>query len=203
MNSGFFSAISADSAFFCWVILPALIFCARICDVTLGTVRVIFVTRGYKFWAAVTGFFEVLIWIIVISHVIKNLVNPLSYIAYAAGFATGNYVGILVAEKIALGSVLVRVLFSQDIKSLIDTIRQAGFGVTCFDGIGEYGPIKEIFTVISRRQVASFLAIIKSFDPDAFYVIEEVRTVSRVYPVADKTFEDGSLLGFRPFRKGK
>ena len=191
------------AAWFSWGVLPLLIFMARICDVTIGTARVIFVTRGYKYMAAMAGFFEVLIWIVVIGQVMQNLSNPVCYIAYAAGFATGNYVGIRLAEKMSLGFVLVRVLFNQEIAELITSIRNAGFGVTCFDGQGAYGPVKEIFTVVSRRQVNEFLDIIKAFEPDAFYLIEEIGTVSKDYPTSKKALFDGMLTGFRPFRKGK
>ncbi|MBM4102931.1 MAG: DUF2179 domain-containing protein [Planctomycetes bacterium] len=193
----------ADSTWFSWGVLPLLIFMARICDVTIGTARVIFVTRGYKYLAAVAGFFEVLIWIVVIGQIMQNLSNPVCYIAYAAGFATGNYVGIRLAEKMSLGFVVVRVMFNQDIDKLMASIREAGYGVTCFDGQGAYGPVKEIFTVVSRRQVRDFLGIIKTFQPNAFYLIEEIGTVSKDYPVSKKDLFDGLLTGFRPFRKGK
>jgi len=191
------------AAWFSWGVLPLLIFLARICDVTIGTARVIFVTRGYKYLAAVAGFFEVLIWIIVIGQVMRNLANPVCYVAYAAGFATGNYVGIRLAEKMSLGFVLIRVLFNQDIHQLITSIRNAGYGVTCFDGQGAHGPVKEIFTVVSRRQVKDFLEIIKAFEPNAFYLIEEIGTVSKDYPISKKDLFNGLLAGFRPFRKGK
>ena len=191
------------ATWFSWGVLPLMIFMARICDVTVGTIRVIFVMRGYKYQAAVAGFFEVLIWIVVIGQIMQNLSNPICYIAYAAGFATGNYVGIRLAEKMSLGFVLIRVLFNQDIGELIKSIRNAGFGVTCFDGQGAHGPVKEIFTVVSRRQVRDFLEIIKTFEPNAFYLIEEIGTVSKEYPLSKKELFDGVLSGFRPFRKGK
>jgi uncharacterized protein YebE (UPF0316 family) len=190
-------------AWYTWGVLPLMIFMARICDVTVGTIRVIFVMRGYKYLAAFAGFFEVLIWIVVMGQIMQNLANPICYIAYAAGFATGNYVGIRLAEKMSMGIVLVRVLFNRDIGDLITSIRGAGFGVTSFDGQGAYGPVKEIFTVTSRRQVRDFLEIIKAFEPNAFYLIEEIGTVSKEYSLSKKDLFDGVLAGFRPFRKGK
>ncbi|MGH2271930.1 DUF2179 domain-containing protein [Anaerohalosphaeraceae bacterium U12dextr] len=193
----------AEIQVFSWIVLPILIFLARICDVTIGTVRVIFVTRGYKYLAACAGFFEVLIWIVAMGQIMKNLSNPICYVAYAAGFATGNFVGILIVEKLSMGFVVVRVVFNKDIKPLLEAVRQAGYGITCFDGQGAYGPVKQIFTVVSRREVNDFLAIIKNHHPDAFYVIEEIDTVSRAYPTAKKALADGAKMGFRPFRKGK
>ena len=92
-----------ESHFFAWVVLPILIFLARICDVSLGTVRLIFVSRGFKYLAPVIGFFEVLIWILAMTQIMQNLTNPICYLGYAGGFATGNYIGILIAEKLSLG----------------------------------------------------------------------------------------------------
>ncbi|HEV57052.1 MAG TPA: hypothetical protein ENN87_06090, partial [Phycisphaerales bacterium] len=92
------------------VLLPVAIFVARICDVSVGTLRIIAVARGRRVAAAILGFFEVLIWITVISHVMQNLTNPWCYVAYAAGFATGNYVGIRIEQMLAMGQLVVRVI---------------------------------------------------------------------------------------------
>ena len=70
-----------------YVILPVMIFCARICDVTMGTIRVIFISKGIRYLAPVIGFFEVIIWLLAIGQVMNNLTNAVSYIAYGAGFA--------------------------------------------------------------------------------------------------------------------
>ena len=104
-----------DSSFFqsdihIYIILPLLIFLARICDVTLGTIRIIAVSKGLKRLAPFLGFFEVFIWILAISRIMQNLNNPICYIAYAGGFAAGNYVGMKVEEKVALGIILIRVI---------------------------------------------------------------------------------------------
>jgi uncharacterized protein YebE (UPF0316 family) len=95
---------------YAWVVLPILIFLARICDVSLGTVRLIFVSRGYKHLAPLVGFFEVLIWIIAISQILGHLSTPTCYLGYAAGYAAGNHVGIVLAETLFLGVVLMRVI---------------------------------------------------------------------------------------------
>ena len=89
-----------------WVILPLLIFCARITDVSIGTVRIVFIAKGMRLWAPVLGFFEVLIWLVAISQIIKNLTNPVTFVAFASGFAMGNYVGLLIEHKLAMGLAL-------------------------------------------------------------------------------------------------
>ena len=88
--------------FFAWVVLPLLIFFARICDVTLGTIRVIFISKGFKYIAPCIGFFEVIIWLLAIGQVMNNITNVASYIAYGAGFATGTFVGMAIEEKLSL-----------------------------------------------------------------------------------------------------
>ena len=104
METSFF-----DSDLFSYVLMPLLIFLARICDVSIGTMRIIFVSKGKRNIAPILGFFEVLIWITAISKIMQNLDNYVNYIAYAAGFATGNFVGMIIEEKLAMGIQMIRV----------------------------------------------------------------------------------------------
>jgi uncharacterized protein YebE (UPF0316 family) len=189
---------------YAWFILPFLIFIARIADVSIGTVRVIFVSRGFKYLAPIVGFFEVLIWILAIGQIMKNLSNPICYIAYAGGFATGNYVGILLADKLSLGLVLIRVITKEDAGPLVDFLKLENYGVTSIDGHGTRGQVRVVFTIVPRREVQSVVNLIKKFNPQAFYSIEEIGYVAKgVFPVR-RSWRDLSLLRlFRPFRKGK
>src|SRR5512136_1275959 len=104
---------------FTYVVLPILIFCARICDVSLGTIRVIFVSRGYRYLAPVLGFFEISIWLLAIGQIMRNLNNWTAYLAYAAGFALGTFVGITLEERLSIGMVIVRVITKRDCSPLI------------------------------------------------------------------------------------
>ena len=88
---------------FSLLVLPVLIFCARIVDVSLDTMRILYMNRGRKVIAPLLGFVQALIWILAVSQVMKNLANPICYLAYGAGFATGNYVGMRIEEKVATG----------------------------------------------------------------------------------------------------
>ncbi len=169
---------------FAYVVIPLLIFCARICDVTLGTLRVIFISKGIKYLAPAIGFFEVIIWLLAIGQVMNNLTNVVSYIAYGAGFAAGTYVGMFIEEKISIGLVIVRVITRHDATPLIECLRQKNYGVTAIDGEGATGPVKLIFTVVQRQDLSRVIAIIKKFNPKAFYSVEEVRSVAEgVIPV--------------------
>jgi len=176
-----------QSEIFRYVILPLAIFIARICDVSLDTLRIIYVSRGLKFLAAQIGFFEVLIWLMAISQIISNLTNPLLYIAYASGFAMGNYIGIFIEEKMAIGTVVIRIITQRDAKQLIEVLKSEGYGVTYADAQGALGPVKIIFTIIKRKDVASVLKIINRLNPQAFYTIEDIRSVRQgVFPVVKK-----------------
>ena len=194
----------ANSWAYTWIVIPFLIFVARIFDVSLGTVRVIFVSRGFKYLAPVVGFFEILIWLLAIGQIMKNLSNPACYIAYAGGFALGNFVGIHIAEKLSLGLVMIRVVTKKDAASLVDFLKAENYGVTSVDGHGTSGQVKVVFTIVPRREARGVVELIKKFNPHAFYSIEEVGLVEKgIFPVR-KSWRDFSLLGlFRPFRKGK
>jgi uncharacterized protein YebE (UPF0316 family) len=193
-----------NSGVYTWIVLPFLIFVARIADVSLGTVRVIFVSRGLKYLAPVVGFFEVLIWLLAIGQIMKNLSNPLCYIAYAAGFGMGNYVGIRIAERLSLGVVLIRVVTKKDALPLVECLKAENYGVTSVDGHGTSGLVKVVFTIVPRREVPSVVDLIRKFNPQAFYSIEDVGFVEKgIFPLR-RGWRDFNLLRlFRPFRKGK
>lgn len=199
-----FLLLVTSSGFYAWFVLPFLIFAARVIDVSMGTVRVIFVSRGLKYLAPVVGFFEILIWLLAIGQIMKNLSNPACYIAYAGGFAMGNFVGICIAEKLSIGVVLVRVLTTKDASALIESLRSANYGVTSVDAQGARGPVKVIFTILPRREVRAATDLIKKFNPQAFYSIEEVGFVEKgVFPIRKSWRDSGFTNLFRLFRKEK
>lgn len=160
-----------------YIFFPLLIFLIRISDVSLGTVRIVCVSRDLRFLSAILGFFEVLIWLYAISQIMRNLNNPIQYVAYAAGFGMGNYVGISIERKLSMGNRAVRILTKVDAKILVKTLREHGFGVTSIDGDGMDGPVQLIFTIVRRNRVAEVVAHIKQFNPKAFYTIEDIKDV--------------------------
>lgn len=163
---------------FIWFVIPLLICFARIIDVSLGTIRIILVSRGMKIIAPILGFFEILIWLLAISQVIQNLTNIVHYFSYALGFAIGNYIGILLEEKLAIGKIVVRVVTHRDALALVDFLRDKGFSVTVINAEGSQGPVHLLLTVIHRSQLPSLASHIKHFNPKAFYTVEDVRFAS-------------------------
>ncbi len=194
----------SSSGFYTWLVLPVLIFAARVADVSIGTVRLIFVARGLKYVAPIVGFFEVLIWLLAMGQIMKNLSNPICYIGYAGGFAMGNFVGIWIAEKLSLGQVLVRVITQKDASELVEYLKCANYGVTSVDGHGTAGQVKLVFTIVPRQEVENVIKLINSFDLKAFYSVEEVSAVKRgVFPVKRNWGLSGLSRMFGSFRKGK
>jgi uncharacterized protein YebE (UPF0316 family) len=173
-----------DSGLFSYLILPLLIFCARICDVTIGTVRIVMVAKGQKYLAPLMGFFEVLIWIITMSKVVQNLENWLCYIGYAGGFATGNLVGLLVEEKLALGVVKILIITGKEAGKLIESLKQSGYGVTHIDAKGSSEEVSVIYTFVKRNELPKVEEIILRNNPKAFYSIEDVKSVNQgIFPI--------------------
>ena len=142
-----------NSWVFSWCVVPLLIFVARIMDVSIGTLRVIFVAKGYRIYAPILGFFEVIIWLLAIRQILNHINNPMCYLAYGLGFGVGNYVGIRLDERLSLGTVLVRIVPKLDTTNLLAHLRESGFGVSLVDIEGMSGKLKMILTVTKRKDL--------------------------------------------------
>ena len=186
---------------FSWIVVPLLIFIARISDVTLGTLRFIYLGKGYRKAASLLGFFEVLIWIIAIREVMVNLRNFLCILAYAGGFATGNYVGIWLEEKLSVGMVLLRVVFSRDSTKFTNFMKENGHGYTIVEGKGTRDRVKTLFSVLKRKNLKEIINYLKTTNPNAFCTVENIKTVHEgIFPYTNKT---PHRLLFRKHRKSK
>jgi uncharacterized protein YebE (UPF0316 family) len=190
-----------SSGLFTYIVVPLLIFGARICDMSMDTVRVIFMSKGIKYLPSVIGFFEVIIWLVAIGQVMNNLTNIVCYIAYGAGFATGTFIGMAIEEKLSLGLTSVRIITKEEPSDLIRYLRSHDYGVTVMNGEGKKGPVKMVFTIIKRKDLNNVVAIIKQFHPRAFYSIEEVKSVAEgVFPERRATGVFGWINSLR-FRR--
>lgn len=184
-----------DSNLFTYFLLPFLIFLARIGDVSIGTVRIVMISKGQKFWAPFLGFFEVFIWLLAISKIFENLDNWVCYFAYSAGFATGNYIGLIIEEKLAFGVVRIQIITAKAANELIGILRDSGYGITHHDAFGGTEKVSIIYSIIKRTDLHRFVGIIKTYNPNAFYSIEDVKFVNKgVFPVKAIT---------KRWRKGK
>lgn len=184
-----------DGDLFSYVLLPLLIFFARICDVTVGTLRIVMVSKGQKLIAPLLGFFEVIIWLITMSKIIQNIDNWVAYVAYGAGFAAGNYVGLIIEEKLAVGIVQLQIITRKSAQNLIAKLKASGYGITHHEAQGAMEKVAVIYTIIKRNEINKVLEIMRTYNPNAFYSIEDVKSISKSMPQQVKSV-------FR-WRKGK
>lgn len=184
-----------NSGIYTYLILPALIFIARIFDVSFGTIRIIMVSKGVRKLAPLLGFMEVLIWIIAISQIMSNLNNWVCYIAYALGFATGNYVGMRLEEKLAMGNLILRIMIPESGQELMRRLNKEGFGTTNVHADGSMGKVDMIYTIVTRKNLQKVESIIKGYNQNIFYTIEEVKKVNKgifptksenIFPIIDR-----------------
>ncbi|MDD4348085.1 MAG: DUF5698 domain-containing protein [Opitutales bacterium] len=160
----------------------ALIACARVVDVTMGTMRVLFVMRGLKVPALVFGFIESAIWVIAVAKVTSRLDEPILILGFAAGFALGNYVGVSVEQRIALGHQMLRV-FTRSGTEIAAKLREQGWRVTRFQGEGMAGPVDLLMMRIRRRDTPKLLKIVRSMDEKAYFVVDDVYSVESAAPL--------------------
>jgi len=188
-----------------WVIIPFLIFLARVIDVTLGTMRIVFVSKELKYLSPIVGFFEVLIWLFAIRAIMQNLNNFACYLAYGAGFAMGTYIGLHIEKRLAIGKSLLRIITQKNSTELISELRLKSYGVTSMDAQGVKGKVHVIYMIIKRHDFKDVDDIIRNYNPNAFYTLEDIRLVSRgIFPIKKTHLSTIPLLGpFKYWRKGK
>ncbi|OUJ19214.1 putative membrane protein [Methanonatronarchaeum thermophilum] len=167
-----------ESEFFSLVILPLLIFTARVLDVSMATIRTIFVVRGIKFLAAFIGFFEILIWLLAIGQIMANLTDPINYIAYAGGFATGSYVGIVLEDRLAIGDLLIRVLTTDKADEMSNKLYRKGYKVTKIPATSNGDKIEILYIHIKRKELEEIIKTIKKHDPKSLYTVHDIREAS-------------------------
>jgi uncharacterized protein YebE (UPF0316 family) len=156
-----------------------LIFLLRVMDMTLDTLRVLVVMRGRKPLAWVLGFFQALIFVLAISSVLKDLDNVLNIIGYAAGFATGNVVGMWIEERLAIGHMNLSIVSSRLGAAIAEKMRLEGFAVTEVPARGKDGTVTMLNCSVLRKNVQQVHALVNEIDPSAFITAEDVRPVRR------------------------
>jgi uncharacterized protein YebE (UPF0316 family) len=157
------------------------IFALRVSDMSMDTVRMLFVMRGKKKFAWFLGFFQSVIYVVAISSVLTHLGNPLNIIGYGMGFATGNVVGMLIEERLAIGHTQVSIISSRLASAVVDRLRKAGFAVTEIPARGKDGTVGLLNVSILRRDIDKVETIVLEADPEAFITTEDVRPLRHGY----------------------
>ena len=172
---------------FALLTLPILIFSARVADVSLGTLRTVFISQGKKYLVPLLGFFEVLIWLLAIGQIFSNITNIWYYFAYAGGFASGNFIGLMFEKKLSLGYLKIQLILRDNPENLINILKVEGFGLTILTAIGTRGNVKLLIIVIKRKNESRVKAIIREKSPNAFISVEQIRSVKGgQFPIQEK-----------------
>ncbi len=156
-----------------------MIFALRVGDMTLDTIRVLFVVRGKKLLVWILGFFQSIIFVVAISSALSEMDNILNVLGYATGFATGNLVGMLIEGRLAIGHILVTIISSHRGAYIAEKLRSSGYAVTEISGRGKNGTVFELHASVLRKDVPNVETIVLEADPQAFVTAEDVRPVRR------------------------
>lgn len=185
-------------------LIPILIFLCRIVDVSFSVVRIVLISKGYKAFAAICGFFEVFIWITVVSKLMSGNTSLIYLISFAGGFSAGNYVGLIIAEKLSLGVALLRIIVREYPEKLLKELRDMNYGVTVIKGKGATGEVDIIFTVVKKIELEIVKELICKNNPNAFYTIENIDSISEgVFPDRNHPFNFLNIPNGIFLRKGK
>lgn len=158
-----------------------LIFFARVLDISLATIRMIMVVRGKRIQAALIGFMEALIFVVVFSRVLNHMDDPINVLMFASGFATGNYVGMWVEEKMALGNIIVQAITPTHYQDLTESLRAEGFGVTIVQGYGIKGINNLLNITLQRKRMNKLMRIIDDYDKQIFVTVTDARAIRGGY----------------------
>jgi uncharacterized protein YebE (UPF0316 family) len=187
MESFFVDTLHLKAELFGYLVLPLLIFLARITDVSINTIRIIYVLGGRRVTATLLGFFESFIWLMAIRQIFEHLDNWICYVAYPAGFALGIFVGMIIEERIAYGKVIVRIITRRDVKELIGYLNIIGNRYTHVDAQGPDGHENLVFTVLERERLEELLSTLKEILPSAFYTVEKVNRAAESGAIVEET----------------
>ena len=201
MEDFFVKSLAVSENVFSFVLLPVMIFCARILDVSINTVRIIYVLGGRKFTSTILGFFESFIWLMAIRQIFEHLDNWMCYVAYPAGFAAGIFVGMIIEEKIAYGKVIVRIITRKDVNGLLEYLNKQYFRYTYVKAEGPDGHENLVFTVLQREKLEELLATLKDILPTAFYTVEKVNRAAESGAVVEQTTRWSIASWFSGVRK--
>ena len=160
-------------------LMALLIFCLRVTDMSLDTLRVIFVIRGRKKEAWFLGFMNSMIFVLAISTVLAHMDNPLTVLGYASGFATGNVVGMWLEGKMAIGHTRLTIMTSTLGQHIAGSLRENGFAVTEIPALGRDGVVNVLNCSVLRKQMGKAERIIREADPFAFITSEDVKPIHR------------------------
>jgi uncharacterized protein YebE (UPF0316 family) len=164
-----------------------IIFVARVTDVGLGTIRVQLIVRRKKVLAALTGFVEVLIFILIVSRVLEDIQHWPYVLAYAGGSATGTLLGVSLLEKLSQHVMQATVICHGPREEMEAAVREAGFALTRYEGIGREGPVTVLDVICTARALPRLTQVVTATDPKAFLYAQELDALRGGYVLGLKS----------------
>lgn len=164
--------------------LYIIIFCAKIIEVSISTVRLVLINKGERVKGALLAFIEIMIWLIVVSSVLNNITqDPIKVFIYAIAFSMGNFIGVTLESKIAVGLSSIQVVVNvENGEVLADSLREKGFGVTIIDGRGKNDSRKNLlFIQLKRKKIPEAVKLIKQTNPDAYITVNDIKSMMGGY----------------------
>ncbi len=201
MQQFFTETLGIPDNIFGLVVLPLFIFLARIADVSINTIRIIYVLGGRRMTSTILGFIESLIWLLAIRQIFEHLDNWAAYIAYPAGFASGILVGMILEERIAYGKVVVRIITRKKINKLSKYLLKKELRFTALKATGPDGDESVVFTVLEREKLDALLRHLKEILPTAFYTVEKVNRATEDNAGVTTAEQKGIISWLRTIRR--
>ncbi len=158
-----------------------LIFAARVISVTMDTLRIMLTMRGKRGYAWILGFIESSLYILIIGSVIANIDNVMNVVGYAAGFATGNVIGMTIEKRLAIGYMHMKVISQQKGQEIAEKLRSADYAVTEIAAQGRDGTVSLLDINLKRKNVKEAEVLVMAVDPDAFITVEDITPRRRGY----------------------
>lgn len=161
-------------------LLYIIIFCAKIVEVTISTIRLVYINKGERVKGSILAFIEIMIWLIVVSSVLNNITeDPIKVFIYAAAFSLGNYIGITIESKIAVGLASIQVVVSKETGEILaEVLRDESYGVTIIDGKGKDDSKKILlFIQLKRKKIPEAVKIIKQTAPQAYITVNDIKSM--------------------------
>ena len=157
------------------------VFAMRVTDMSLDTLRMLFVMRGRRLLAGALGAVQAAVFILAVSAALRGPLNFWTVAGYATGFGAGVIIGMMAEERLALGHVMFRVYSLTGGAAIAQALRAAGYAVTEFVAHGRDGRITVVNSVVARKDTQAVQSVIERIDPQAFVTVDEVRPLRRGY----------------------
>ncbi len=161
---------------------------AKIIEVSMATVRMVLITKGERKIGAIIAFFEVSLWVILVSTVLDNIVeNPLKIVAYALGFSLGSYLGSWIEEKIGIGLAEMQIILRvEHTEPVVSGLRDKGYAVTVMSGEGKNHPRSILLMYVSRNKIKESANFVRSIQQNAVITVSDKKGIYGGYGMLRK-----------------